>query len=55
MRIKTMKGWIFCRRLSATLSSLHLDTAIACVVFEGGLSFRLHVYPFVATDRLLIS
>jgi len=55
MRIKIMEGWIFCRRLSATLSSLHLDTAIAYMVFEGGLTFRLHAYLFVAADRLLIS
>jgi hypothetical protein len=55
MRVKIMKGWIFCRKLSATLSSLHLDTAITYMMFEGGLSFRLHVYTFVAADRLLIS
>jgi hypothetical protein len=51
-RFKIMKGWIFCRRLLATLSSLRQDAAIAYMVFEGGLSFRLHVYSFVAADGL---
>src|SRR5579871_4249652 len=46
---------MFRKRLSATLSSLYPAAAIAYMVFEGSIGFRLYICPFVTAYRLLIS